>query len=190
MSSWVPLDPTAPPDKLVIPRRRPGSVMLAGVLLYGSGALGLLSAAALLIAAESVVRGFRREASGLGVGANEASEIANAVRTVLLSTGLGALAFAVLSFFLARGVLRRNEAARIGALAIAVGSLGCGVVRTSVTAFGGSVDWTVAVERARPPSAARSPRRSTTRCRVGSSALAEVLPICRRWATLLSPSCC
>jgi len=150
MSSWVPLDPTAPPDKLVIPRRRPASVTLAGVLMYGSGALGLLSAAALLIAAESVVQAFQREASRLGVGANEASEIANAMRTVLLSTGLGALAFAVLSVFLARGVLRRNEAARIGALAIAVGSLGCGVVRTSVTAFGGSVDWTVAVEQASP----------------------------------------
>jgi hypothetical protein len=150
MSSWVPLDPTAPPDKLVIPRRRPESVTLAGVLMYVSGALGLLSAAALLIAAERVVQGFRREALRLDVSANEASEIANAVRTVLLSTGLGALAFALLTVFLARGVLRRNEAARMGALVIAVGSLGCGLVRTSVTAFGGSVDWTVAVGQASP----------------------------------------
>jgi hypothetical protein len=150
MSSWVPLDPTGPRDELVIPRRRPESVTLAGVLMYGSGALGLLSALAVLIAAESVVHGFRREALRLGVGANEASEIANAIRTVLLSTGLGALAFAMLSVALARGVLRRNEAARIGALVIAVGSLGCGMLRTSVTAFGGSVDWTVAVRQASP----------------------------------------
>jgi hypothetical protein len=112
--------------------------------MYASGALGLLCAGALLIAAERVVRAFRGEVAQLGVGASDANDVANAIRTVLLSTGLGALALALLSFALARGVLRRNEAARIGALVVTAGSLACALVRTSVTTFGGGVDWGVA----------------------------------------------
>ncbi len=150
MASWLPPDPISPRDELVIPRRRPQSVTLAGVLLYGSGALGLLSAMAMLVAAESVVDGFRGEALRLGAAAADASDVANALRTVLLSSGLGALALAALSAVLGRGVLGRNEAARIGALVVTAGALGCALVRTSVTAFGANVDWTVAATQATP----------------------------------------
>jgi hypothetical protein len=150
MAFGVPRDPTTPPDPVVIPRRRPQSVTLAGVLLYGSGALGLLSAVALLVAAGSVVDRFEADALRLGVTAADAADIAGAVRAVLLSSGFGALVLALLSGVLGRGVLRRNEAARIGALVVSVGSLGCALVRTSVTAFGGSVDWTVATGHAGP----------------------------------------
>ena len=51
---------------------------------------------------------------------------------------------------LGRGVLGRSEAARIGALVVTVVALGCALVRTSVTAFGGNVDWTVAADHATP----------------------------------------
>jgi len=149
MAHWLPPDPTSR-DELVIPRQRPQSVTLAGVLLYVSGALGLLSAMAMLVAAESVVDGVYGEALRLGVTAADASDVANALRTVLLSSSLGALVLATLSGVLGRGVLGRNGAARIGALVVTVMALGCALVRTSVTAFGRSVDWTVATERATP----------------------------------------
>ena len=149
MAFWLPPDPTSR-DELVIPRRRPQSVTLAGVLLYGTGALGLLSAAAMLVAAESVTDGFRGEALRLGVTGGDAVQVANALRMVLLSSGLGALVLAAVTALLGRGVLGRNEAARIGALVVTVAALGCALVRTSVTAFGGNVDWTVAAERATP----------------------------------------
>jgi hypothetical protein len=150
MAFWLPQDPTSPRDELVIPRRRPQSVTLAGVLMYGTGALGLLSAAALLVAAEGVVDGFRGEALRLGVPAADASDVANALRTVLLTSGSAALVLAILTGILGRGVLGRNEAARVGALVVAVASLGCAMVRTSVTAFGGNVDWTNAADHATP----------------------------------------
>jgi hypothetical protein len=150
MTFWPPQDPTTPRDELVIPRRRPQSVTLAGVLMYSTGALGVLSAAALLIAAAGVADGFRGEALRLGVSEADASDVANVLRTVLFSSGLGALILATLTGLLGRGVLGRNEAARIGALVVATASLGCAMVRTSVTAFGGNVDWTVAAEQATP----------------------------------------
>jgi hypothetical protein len=149
MAFGVPRDPTTPPDPLVIPRRRPQSVTLAGVLLYGSGAVGLLSAVALLVAALAGGRPVLGRGAAQGCH-RDAFDMAGAMRAVLLSSGFGALVLAVLSVVLGRGVLRRNEAARIGALVVAVGSLGCALVRTSVTAFGGSVDWTVAAEHTGP----------------------------------------
>jgi hypothetical protein len=150
MAFWLPPDPVSPGDEMVIPRRRPQSVTLAGVLMYGSGALGLLSAAAMLLAAESVADGFRGEALRLGVTSSDASDVAYALQTVLLSSGVGALALASLTILLGRGVLARRQAARIGALVVTVAALGCALVRTSVTAFGGNVDWTVAARQATP----------------------------------------
>jgi hypothetical protein len=84
----------------------------------------------------------------LGADMGEATDVAGALRTVLLSSGTGALALAVLSLVMARGVLHRNEASRVGALVVAAASLGCGLIRTSVTAFGRSVDWSTAARGA------------------------------------------
>jgi hypothetical protein len=86
----------------------------------------------------------------LGVDLHSATQVAAAVRTTLVSSGSGALALAVLSLLLGWGVLRRSEAARVGALVVAVASLGCGLVRTSVTAFGNGIDWAVATDSADP----------------------------------------
>jgi hypothetical protein len=133
--------PTQPYDPVIIPRRRPISVVMAGVALYGSGAVGVLAALALLAAAGPVVDEFRRSAIELGLSPPDAADTARAIRTALLSGGAGALALSVLSLPLARGVLRRREPARVGALVVAGASLGCALVRTSVTAFGSSVDW-------------------------------------------------
>lgn len=139
-----PSDPTKPIDPVLIPRERPFPVAVAGVLLYGSGAAGLVAASALLAGAGGVVDDFRFKAVGLGVDPIDAASIAGVMRTTLLSSATGALALAVLSLALAWGVLRRSEAARVGALVVAVAALACSVVRTSVTAFGNGVDWSAA----------------------------------------------
>jgi hypothetical protein len=99
------------------------------------------------------------------------------MRTVLLSTGLGALVLAMFSVYLGRGVLRRQNAARIGALVVAIGSLACGLLRTSVTAFAAPSTGTSRRATAILSSPTRSPRRSATRCRRGSWGWAEALPI-------------
>jgi hypothetical protein len=143
-------DPTQPYDPVIVPRRRPVSVAVAGMALYGAGAVGLVAALALLGAAGPVVDDFRRYAMEMGVSPPAAADIARAVRTALLSGGCGALALAVLSVPLGRGVMRRSEPARIGALVVAGASLGCGLVRTSLTAFGGSVDWSAAAGHSDP----------------------------------------
>ncbi len=143
-----PSDPTRPSDPVIIPRARPPSVTVAGVLLYGGGGIGMVAAVALLAGAGGVVDDFHDRALAVGVGPTEASDVAGALRTVLLSSGCGALALAALSVVLARGVLRRNEAARVGALVVAGASLGCALVRTSVTAFGRSIDWSTAAGHA------------------------------------------
>jgi hypothetical protein len=140
----LPSRPTDPSEPLVIRRRRPQSVTLAGVLLYGSGAIGLVSALALLVGAARVVDDFSGDARRLGVAAVDVARVTMGMRTVLLATGLGALVLALFSVYLGRGVLRRENPARIGALLVAVGSLACGLLRTSVTAFGATVDWGVA----------------------------------------------
>lgn len=146
----LPSDPTKPNDPVLIPRARPFPVAVAGVVLYASGALGLLAAFALLVGAGPVVEDFQFAVIGHGVDPVDAVDIAGAVRTALLSSGTGALALAGLSLLLARGVLRRSEAARVGALVVAAVSLGCGLVRTSVTAFGNGVDWSLASGRGDP----------------------------------------
>jgi hypothetical protein len=148
MAFGVPLDPTSPREPVVIARRRPQSVALAGVLLYVSGALGLVSAIALLLAAGGIVDDFRRAAVAVGVDGTDAAKVATGMRSALLSSGLGALVLAVLSVLLGRGVRRRNEASRVGALVVAAGSLGCAMVRTSVTAFSRHVNWSVAAGHA------------------------------------------
>jgi hypothetical protein len=133
---------------MVVKRRRPDSVTLAGVFLYVAGALGLISSVALLIASGGVVDGFRGQAVELGASRNDVESAATVIRSALLSSGLGALVLAVLTAVVAFGVLRRNEAARIGALVLMAGSLGCAMVRTSVTAFGRDIEWTAGVENA------------------------------------------
>ena len=146
----LPSDPLKPNDPVLIPRARPFPVAVAGVVLYASGALGLLAAFALLVGAGPVVEEFRFAVIAHGVDPVDAADVAGAVRTALLSSGTGALALAGRSLLLARGVLRRNEAARVGALVVAAVSLGCALVRTSVTAFGNGVDWSLASGRDDP----------------------------------------
>lgn len=149
-----PPDPIKPVAPVLVPRERPLAVATAGLALGGSGGVGLLAAVALLAGAGPVVDAFRARAVALGVDPVAAGEIARAIRTALLSSGTGTLALAVLSLVLAWGVLARYEAARTGALVVAAVSLGCGVVRTSVTAFGNGVDWSLASGRADPATAA------------------------------------
>ncbi len=144
MDFGLPSRPTDPSEPLVIRRRRPQSVTVAGVLLYGSTVVGVVSAAALLVGAGRVVDGFSSEALRLRVAVDDVSGVAVAMRTVLLASGFGALVLAIFSGYLGRGVLRRDRAARIGAIVVSVGSLSCGLLRTSVTAFGANVDWDVA----------------------------------------------
>lgn len=141
-----PLDPTTPRDPVVVPRERPPAVGLAGFLLFVAGGLGMLAAVALFVAAGGVVDAFRSQSLRVGVGAAEADAVATALRTVLVSSSFGAAVLGLLSLFLGRGVLRRQEAARVGALVVAAGSIGCAMVRTSVTAFGKNVNWTVAAD--------------------------------------------
>jgi len=143
-------DPTKPTAPVLVPRQRPPTVAVAGVVLYGGGAAGLVAALALLVGAGPVVGDFRDTAVALGVDPVDASDVAGAMRTALLSSATGALALAVLSLVLARGVLRRSEPARVGALVVAAASLGCSIVRTSVTAFGNGVDWSLAAGRRDP----------------------------------------
>jgi hypothetical protein len=139
-----PPDPIRPTEPVRVARDRPFTVTVAVAVLYGSGAVGLVAALALLAGAGHVVDDLRERAVELGVEPVVAVDVSTAVRTALLSSGAGALALAMLSLSLGWGVLRRSEAARVGALVVAVASLGCGLVRTSVTAFGSGVDWSVA----------------------------------------------
>jgi hypothetical protein len=143
-----PIDPTTPREPVVIKRRRPDSVTWAGVFMAVAAVLGLISSGALLAAAGLVVDGFRGQAAGLGASRSDIESAATVIRSALFSTGLGALVLAVLTGILAFGVLRRSEAARIGALVLMAGSLGCAMVRTSVTAFGRNIEWTAGVENA------------------------------------------
>lgn len=133
---------------MVVKRRRPDSVTWAGAFMYVAAGLGLISAAALLIAAGEVVDGFRAQAAEFGASPNDVESAATVIRSALLGSGLGALTLAALTGLAAFGVLRRNEAARIGALVLVAGSLGCAMVRTSVTAFGRNIEWTSGVENA------------------------------------------
>jgi hypothetical protein len=149
-----PPDPTKPVAPVPVPRERPLAVAAAGLALGASGGVGLLAAVALLAGSGPVVDAFRARAVAAGVDPVGAIEIARAIRTALLSTGSGTLALAVLSLLLAWGVLARYEAARIGALVVAAGSLACGVVRTSVTAFGNGVNWSLATGQSDPATVA------------------------------------
>jgi hypothetical protein len=143
-----PLDPLTPRDPIVMARPRPDSVTLAGVIMYIAAGLGLVSSVALLTAAGRVVDGFRGQAVQLGAARGDVEAAATVIRSALLSSGLGALVLSVLTAVLAVGVLRRREAARIGAVVLMAGSLGCALVRTSVTAFGRNIEWTAGVENA------------------------------------------
>jgi hypothetical protein len=149
-----PPDPIKPVAPVPVPRQRPLAVAAAGLALGGSGGVGLLASVALLAGAGPVVDAFVARAVVLGVDPVDAGAIARAVRTALLSSGSGTLALAVLSMVLAWGVMARYEAARMGALVVAAVSLACGVVRTSVTAFGNGVDWSLAAGRPDPATAA------------------------------------
>jgi hypothetical protein len=133
---------------MVIKRRRPDSVTWAGASMVAVAGLGLISSAALLAAAGTVIDGFRDQAAGLDASLSDIDSAATVIRSALLSSGLGALVLTVLTGVLAFGVLRRNEAAWIGALVVMAGSLGCAMVRTSVTAFGRNIEWTAGVENA------------------------------------------
>lgn len=139
---------------MLVPRERPLAVSAAGLALAGSGGVGLLASVVLLVGAGPVVDSFRVQAVASGVDPVAVGEVARAIRAVLLSSATGGLALAVLSMLLAWGVLARYEAARIGALVVAAVSLACGVVRTSVTAFGGGIDWSLAAGRPDPATAA------------------------------------
>jgi hypothetical protein len=150
-----PPDPVKPIEPVLIARERPFTVAVAGVVLSASGAVGLVAAFALLAGSGRVVNDLQARAVDLGVDPAAATDVARAVRTTLLSSGTGALALALLSLLLAWGVRRRSEAARIGALVVAVVSLGCAVVRTSVTAFGNGVDWSAASDDGDPWLSAR-----------------------------------
>jgi hypothetical protein len=143
-----PIDPTVPRDPMVIKRRRPDSVTWAGVFMYVAAGLGVISSGALLAAAGGVVDGFRGQADDLGASRSDIESAAMVIRSALFSSGLGALVLAVITGVLAYGVLRRSEAARIGALVVMAGSFGCALVRTSVTAFGRNIEWTAGIENA------------------------------------------
>ena len=97
---------------------------------------------ALLVAAATVVADFRSNAGAFGASGEDIDAAVTAIRSALLTSGVAGFALSLVTMFLARGVLRRNEAARIGALVVAAAALGCAMVRTSVTAFGGRIDWT------------------------------------------------
>ena len=150
-----PPDPVKPEEPVLVARERPFPVAVAGTVLYGSGVVGLVAAFALLAGAGRVVDDLRERAVGLGIDPVAANDVAAAVRTTLLSSGTGALALALLSLLLGWGVLRRSEAARVGALVVAVTSLGCAFLRTSVTAFGNGIDWSVAADSDDPMLAGR-----------------------------------
>lgn len=154
MAFDVPRDPTAPPDPVVIARPRPGSVTVAGILMHATAGLGLLASGGLIVAAAGVVEDFRTHASAFGASRDDIDATATAIRSALLTSGLAAFVLAVVTALLGRGVLRRNEAARIGALVVMIGSLGCALIRTSVTAFGGRIDWTMGVRQSSPTLAA------------------------------------
>lgn len=148
MAFGIPLDPAAPRDPLVIARERPQSVTVAAVLMLGGAAVGTLSAIALFVSSALVVREFRAGAARLGIPLTDINAVAPVIRATLLSGGLGTLLLAVLVAFAARGVLRRNPAARAGALALAGLSLLCAFMSTSITALGRNVRWTVNVDHA------------------------------------------
>jgi hypothetical protein len=145
-----PPDPIQSGGPLAVPRRRPGPVTLAGVLLCAGGAVGLAAALALLVSAAGVVNDFRDQALALSVPSSQAASAAAALRTALLTSGAGALALSGVSVVLGWGVLGRNALARIAALVVCAASLGCAVVRTGVTALGRSVDWSTASGSADP----------------------------------------
>ncbi len=140
----VPRNLLAPADPIRTRRRRPATVGLARGLLFTGALLGLCSAIALLAGAGTVATGLR--AAAVGVAPAQLDQIADVVHTVLVSTGLVALALALGMGAAAIGVGRGSRIARTVALSLVALSLCFGLGSASYTTLGRNVDWTGGVE--------------------------------------------
>jgi hypothetical protein len=141
-------DPGQPPDLLapavpiVTRRRRPATVTLARGLLLAGAALGLLSAAALLMGARVVANGFEMTAARAALDPAQIDSVAHVVRVVLAGGGIVSILLSVGVGVSAIGVGQGRRAARVSALCLVAASLCFGLGSASYTSLGRGVDWT------------------------------------------------
>ncbi len=145
-------DPGQPPDLLapklpiITRRRRPPTVSLARGLLLAGAVFGAVSATTLFIGSQVVVDEFWYTAAHALIEPTQIAEIADVIRTVLISSGVVAVVLAVGMGVCAIGVGRGRRAARTGALCLVGLSLCFGLGSASYTSLGRGVDWAGAVQ--------------------------------------------
>jgi hypothetical protein len=125
--SYMPSDPTAPREPVLVPRGRPATVTLAGVLMLGGAAAGFLNGVTTVVASGTIGREFRDRATAqTGAPAAEIANLARSVQGLFLVLGGAGAVLALAMVALAIGVLRANLAARFTAVALALISILCG----------------------------------------------------------------
>ena len=200
MQEDVPFDSVKPTDArapVLVPRRRPGPVTLAALILSAEVALGLLAGAALLIAATTVPAAFANraiDAAGVGrAGSSDAmaniDAISNAIRAVLLGGAVVTLLLSVAAAALVVPVARGSWSGRLGAFGIALRPDAPRSQAPPTPRSGNGWTGPVRSGRAASPRPRRSVRRTGMPCRRGWLGPLEGLPICKCWATLQSPCC-
>jgi hypothetical protein len=147
--SHLPTDPTAPREPVLVPRGRPATVTLAGVLMLGGAAAGFLIGVTTLVASGRIGRDFEvRAAEQTGAPAEEIANLAASVQALFFGVGGAGAGLALAMVALAIGVLRANTSARFTTVVLAVISMFCGASTMglgagrsfTVTLDGGQVD--------------------------------------------------
>src|SRR5690606_20503061 len=96
---------TQPREPVSVPRRRPVTVTIAGVLMIFGALLGIASAVMLFVAAGTVVSRFRSNAAGIEVSAQTLSDVADFIRGAYVASGVINVLLAIIVGILAFGVL-------------------------------------------------------------------------------------
>ena len=125
--SHVPTDPTAPREPVRVPRGRPGTVSLVGVLMLGGAAVGFLHGVATIVTSAVIGRDLRAHLAALTTAPPaEIEDLGASVQGLFLVLGGAEAVLALGMVALAVGVLRGNTTARLSAVALALVSLACG----------------------------------------------------------------
>jgi hypothetical protein len=136
--SHVPVDPTKPPDPVLVSRRRPDTVTLAGVLMMAGAILGFLHAVLVMAASGAAASDFRARAALTTATPQQIDDIAVALATWSMTAGVTGLVLSVVMVVLAVRVLRGSRAARFASLTLVAASILCGLGWSSFTVLGGT----------------------------------------------------
>src|SRR5258706_4388941 len=131
--SHVPVDPTKPPDPVLVSRRRPDTVTLAGVLMMAGAILGFLHAVLVMAASGAAASDFRARAALTTATPQQIDDIAVGLATWSMTAGVTGLVLSVVMVVLAVRVLRGSRAARFASLTALAASILFGFGWSAVT---------------------------------------------------------